>query len=393
MSNHPTSSEAASGAGAGQLLRTPLYDLHIERGGKMVPFAGYEMPVQYAMGVLKEHLWTRQKAGLFDVSHMGQLFLIPKDGDYATAARLLEKLVAADLLSLRPGQQRYSQLLNDDGGIIDDLMITRLGFEGHEHWLYLVVNAARKAADLALLEESLPDSVDLKRADDLALIALQGPEARKVVTRLAPQLADLSFMRSQDLQVDGIWMHVTCSGYTGEDGFEISLKRDDAGTFWRVLMDQPEVEAVGLGARDSLRLEAGLCLYGQDIDETTSPVEADIAWSIQKRRREEGGFPGAARIQRQLREGPARLLVGIKPKGRAPARQDTVILDGAGNKIGIVSSGGFGPSVGGPIAMGYVTSAKVAAATDLQLLVRGKSLPAKVADLPFVPHRYHRKAK
>ncbi|HHK75254.1 MAG TPA: glycine cleavage system aminomethyltransferase GcvT [Rhizobiales bacterium] len=374
------------------LLRTPLYDLHRELGAKLVPFAGYEMPVQYAMGVLKEHQWTRLNAGLFDVSHMGQAFLIPEDGRFGTAALFLETLVAADLLSLKPGQQRYTQLLNEQGGILDDLMVTRLCLEGHDHWLYLVVNAARKADDLALLARSLPDNVKLRKADDLALLALQGPQARQVMSRFAPELSGLTFMQSRDLAVEGMWMHVTCSGYTGEDGFEISLKHDEAKTFWSMLLDQPEVEAIGLGARDSLRLEAGLCLYGHDIDETTSPVEAGLAWSIQKRRRLEGGFPGADRILRELSEGPVRKLVGIRPEGRAPAREGTVILDAGGSETGLVTSGGFGPSVKGPVAMGYVAAELSKPGTPVQLVVRGKPMPAKVVRVPFMPHNYHRKA-
>ena len=377
--------------GAAPLKRTLLYDLHVALGAKMVPFAGYEMPVQYPLGVLKEHLWTREKAGLFDVSHMGQAFLVPADGQFDTAARALETLVPADLAALKPGQQRYSQLLDADGGIIDDLMATRLGFAGHEHWLYLVVNASRKDLDLAHIEARLPDGLALRRADGLALIALQGPKAVEVLATHAPEAAKLGFMASLDCPVGGIWCHVSRSGYTGEDGFEISVKTADAVALWRLLSSNPDVNAIGLGARDSLRLEAGLCLYGHDIDTTTSPIEAGLAWSIQKRRRIEGGFPGAARIQRELKDGPSRLRAGIKPEGRAPAREGTEIVSDSGEKLGVITSGGFGPSVNGPIAMGYVAAKFATIGTKINLMVRGKPLPATVVALPFHPHRYARK--
>ncbi len=309
----------------GPLLTTPLHALHGELGAKMVPFAGYDMPVQYPTGVLAEHNWTRASAGLFDVSHMGQCFLIPEDGRYETAAAALETLVPADVMALKPGQQRYSQFTNAEGGILDDLMITRLGHPGHEHWLYLVVNAACKDADYAHMRAHLPAGVTLKVADDLALIAVQGPEAVAAVATLAPSLAGLKFMTSVDLAIDGIWAHVSRTGYTGEDGVEISVKSADAVALTRKLLADPRVKPIGLGARDSLRLEAGLCLYGHDIDTTTSPIEAGLTWSIQKRRRAEGGFLGAARIQKELAEGAPRLRVGILPDGRAPAREGTVV--------------------------------------------------------------------
>jgi aminomethyltransferase len=375
------------------LLRTPLYDLHVAAGAKMVPFAGYEMPVQYPMGVLKEHLWTREKAGLFDVSHMGQAFLIPEDKRFETAAAFVETLCAADLSALKPGQQRYSQLLNEHGGILDDLMATRLGFAGHEHWLYLVVNASRKDSDLKHIEARLPAGLALRRADGFALIALQGPKAVEVLATHCPDAAKLDFMGSVDAAVGGIWCHISRSGYTGEDGVEISVKAGDAVALWSLLAAHPDVAPIGLGARDSLRLEAGLCLYGHDIDEVTSPIEAGLAWSIQKRRRLEGGFPGAARIQRELTNGPARRRVGIKPEGRAPAREGAVIQSIGGQTIGIVTSGGFGPTVNGPIAMGYVDATHAAPGTQLTLIVRDKPLPARVAELPFVPNRFHRKPK
>lgn len=374
----------------GPLLTTPLHALHGELGAKMVPFAGYDMPVQYPTGVLAEHNWTRASAGLFDVSHMGQCFLIPEDGRYETAAVALEALVPADVMALRPGQQRYSQFTNAEGGILDDLMITRLGHPGHEHWLYLVVNAACKDADYAHMRAHLPAGVTLKVADDLALIAVQGPEAVAAVATLAPSLAGLKFMTSVDLAIDGIWAHVSRTGYTGEDGVEISVKSADAVALTRKLLADPRVKPIGLGARDSLRLEAGLCLYGHDIDATTSPIEAGLTWSIQKRRRAEGGFLGAARIQKDLAEGAPRLRVGILPDGRAPAREGTVVKSADGQPIGTVTSGGFGPTINGPLAMGYVNRRFAEPGTPVLLEVRGKDLPGKVVTMPFAPHRYVR---
>ena len=374
----------------GPLLTTPLHALHGELGAKMVPFAGYDMPVQYPTGVLAEHNWTRASAGLFDVSHMGQCFLIPEDGRYETAAAALEALVPADVMALKPGQQRYSQFTNAEGGILDDLMITRLGHPGHEHWLYLVVNAACKDADYAHMRAHLPAGVTLKVADDLALIAVQGPEAVAAVATLAPSLAGLKFMTSVDLAIDGIWAHVSRTGYTGEDGVEISVKSADAVALTRKLLADPRVKPIGLGARDSLRLEAGLCLYGHDIDTTTSPIEAGLTWSIQKRRRADGGFLGAARIQKELAEGAPRLRVGILPDGRAPAREGTVVKSADGQPIGTVTSGGFGPTINGSLAMGYVNRRFAEPGTPVLLEVRGKDLPGKVVTMPFAPHRYVR---
>jgi aminomethyltransferase len=386
-----------TGDGDTPLKRTPLYDFHVQLGAKMVPFAGYEMPVNYPLGVLKEHQHVREKAGLFDVSHMGQAFLIPKDGEFATAARALEALAPGNFLALKPGRQRYSQLLNEKGGVLDDLMVTRLGLEGHEHWLYIVVNAARKDQDFALIRENMPDGVELKIMDGLALIALQGPKAAQVLGSFASAVTSMPFMSSLDLPVsvfgDELWMHVSRSGYTGEDGYELSLKTDDAVKFWQALQVQEDVEAIGLGARDSLRLEAGLCLYGHDIDESITPVEAGLTWSIGKRRREEGGFPGAERILAEFKDGPAKKLVGIQPEGRAPAREGTKIFSPDGRQIGIITSGGYGPSVGGPIAMGYVAKDYIGIDNALELEVRGKRLSAKVCRLPFVPHHYYRKQK
>jgi aminomethyltransferase len=372
------------------LLQTPLHAEHVALGARMVPFAGYHMPVQYPAGILTEHNWTREHAGLFDVSHMGQAFLVAEDKNHETAARALEALIPADVLNLKPNQQRYSQLLGQDGGILDDLMVTRVGAPGHEGWLYLVVNASMKDADYAHIQAHLPQGVSLNRKDDLALMALQGPSAAAVLAGLAPETADLPFMMSADVQIDGVWCHVSRSGYTGEDGFEISCQVQDAAKLWNKLLSNPEVKPIGLGARDSLRLEAGLCLYGHDIDTTTSPIEAGLIWSIQKRRREEGGFPGAERVQREIREGASRVRVGIRPEGRAPAREGTVITTPDGREVGLVTSGGFGPTVNGPVAMGYVAKDVSTVGTDLHLIVRGKPLPAKVAAMPFAPHRYKR---
>jgi aminomethyltransferase len=319
---------------------------------------------------------------------MGQAAVIGPD--HASAARALETLVPADLLSLKPGQQRYTQLLDENGGILDDLMVTRPENPLQEGELLLVVNASTKEADYAHLAANLPAGVELRRFDDRALLALQGPAAETVLARQAPDVASLAFMQGAATMVARIPAHVSRSGYTGEDGFEISVPADRAAELWQVLMADEQVKPIGLGARDSLRLEAGLCLYGHDIDTTTSPVEAGLAWSIQKRRREEGGFPGAARIQREIREKPSRLRVGLKPEGRAPAREGTVITTPEGREVGHVTSGGFGPTVNGPIAMGYVAREVAAVGTELRLVVRGKPLPAKVTAMPFAPHRYRR---
>jgi aminomethyltransferase len=362
------------------LKRTPLYALHRELGAKMVPFAGYEMPVHYPPGILAEHVHTRSQAGLFDVSHMGQMRLAGMDPVAA-----LEALVPGDLQALAPMRMRYTLLLNEQGGILDDLMATRL-----EDGLFLVVNAARKEADFAHLRDRLSDRATVEPLEDRALLALQGPLAAAVLSRFVEGISRLGFMSAVGATLDGRKCLVTRSGYTGEDGFEISLPATDAEGLARVLIAQPEVSPIGLGARDSLRLEAGLCLYGHDIDETTTPIEADLAWTIGKRRRAEGGFPGGPIILRQLAQGAQRKRVGIRPDGRAPAREDTPIAGAEGERIGRVTSGGFGPSVGGPIAMGYVDRAHAAEGTALDLLVRGVPRPAHVVRLPFVPTRYYR---
>lgn len=361
------------------LKRTPLHALHKALGAKLVPFAGYEMPVQFPAGILKEHEHTRAKAGLFDVSHMGQATLAGRD-----AAALLETLVPGDIVGLADRRMRYTQFTNESGGILDDLMALRWGDE-----VVLVVNAACKDADFAHLRQALaPRGARLSVHDDRALLALQGPAAAAALGRLAPEAAALKFMEGTRCLVAGAPAWITRSGYTGEDGYEISLPAAEAERVARRLLDMAEVAPIGLGARDSLRLEAGLCLYGHDIDAATTPVEAGLAWSIAKRRREQGGFPGAAIVQRQLKEGPARKRVGLRPEGRAIAREGAEIVDAAGQRLGRVTSGGFGPTVGGPVAMGYVAAASAAPGTGLSLLVRGQALPARVAPLPFVAHRY-----
>jgi len=369
------------------LKRTPLHELNLNLGAKLVAFAGYAMPVNYRLGILKEHLHTRAKAGLFDVSHMGQAWLVGPD--HATTALALEALVPADIGHLARGQQRYTQLLNDEGGIVDDLMVTRPADAADDGRLLLVVNAARTAVDYAHLTQRLPAGVRLEPARERALLALQGPAARRVMLELSPTAAGLAFMTAAEVSIGGFKAHISRSGYTGEDGFEISVAAASASDLARLLLAQEGVEPVGLGARDSLRLEAGLCLYGHDIDDTTSPIEAGLAWSIPKRRRAEGGFPGAARIKHELANGSERRRVGIRPDGRAPAREGTEILAPAGARLGTVTSGGFGPSINAPIAMGYV-SAPASAGTPVALLVRGKALGAAVVPLPFVPHRYAR---
>ena len=370
------------------LQRTPLYEAHKALGAKLVPFAGYEMPVQYPTGVLTEHNWTRANAGLFDVSHMGQCFIVGPD--FETTSRAMEKLVPADIAGLAPHQQRYSQLLNEDGGVLDDLMITRAAYKGYEGWLYVVVNASRKTIDYAHIEEHLPDSLKLQRGEDMALLALQGPKAVAVLEKFTPAVADLKFMHYAPLDIEGIAAHVTRSGYTGEDGFELSVFAKDAARLWDLLMADPLVRPIGLGARDSLRLEAGLCLYGHELDESTSPNEAGLLWSIAKHRREAGGFIGAARVQHELAEGVSRKRVGIKPEGRAPARDGTEIQNADGVKIGVITSGGFGPTVNGPIAMGYVETAFADVGTPINLIVRGQAMPAQIIKLPFIPNNFKR---
>ncbi len=363
------------------LKTTPLDALHRSLGAKMVPFAGYSMPVQFAAGVLTEHKHTRAAAGLFDVSHMGQVAL---RGDGVAAA--LEALVPGELQALREGRMRYTLLLNERAGILDDLMVTNRG-----DFFYVVVNAACKDADIAHLRACLPPSVTVEPWEDRALLALQGPQAVAALQRHTDfDLSALRFMASAEMALGGTSCLVSRSGYTGEDGVEISVAATAAQALAETLLAEPEVEPIGLGARDSLRLEAGLCLYGHDIDETTTPVEASLTWAIGKRRRAEGGFPGDAVVMRQLSEGTARRRVGIRPDGRAPAREGTVLTDPDGNAIGAITSGGFGPTAGGPVAMGYVQTEHATTGARINAIVRGKPLPAQVVDMPFVAQNYYR---
>jgi aminomethyltransferase len=364
------------------LARTPLYELHVGEGARMVPFAGYAMPVQYKSGIIAEHLHTRAKAGLFDVSHMGQAVLSGPD-----AARKLEMLVPADIVGMAPGRQRYTQFLDESSGILDDLMVTRLPGAGER--LGLVVNASNKEADFAHLRTSLPD-LKLEVLADRALLALQGPKAAQALARLLPDVEKMAFMSWREFAWNGSPLFVSRSGYTGEDGYEISVPAAGVCAFAERLLVDPDVALVGLGARDSLRLEAGLCLHGHDIDTSTNPVEAGLAWSIQKRRRQEGGFPGADRIQRELAEGAQRRRVGLDLAGKAPAREGAEITAPDGRPIGRVTSGGFAPSLGRPIAMAYVERDFAAPGTELNIIVRGTPLAARVTQLPFVPHRYFR---
>ncbi len=373
-----------------QLKRTPLYDLHLSLGAKMVPFAGYDMPVQYPAGVLKEHLQTREKAGLFDVSHMGQVILRARSGRVEDAALALEKLVPVDILGIKAGRQRYGFFTDENGGILDDLMITNRG----DH-LLVVVNAACKDADVAHMKAKLADTCEVELLDR-ALLALQGPKAETVLASLSPDIASMKFMDVRDATIAGIACIVSRSGYSGEDGFEISVPADRAVDLANALLAHPDCEPIGLGARDSLRLEAGLCLYGNDIDTTTSPVEGAIEWAIQKARRKggarEGGFPGADRILSELENGPARRRVGLKPDGKAPVRSHAKIYsdENGTSEIGEVTSGTFGPSAGGPVAMGYLPSSHATVGTTVYAEVRGKYLPMTVAALPFVTQTYKR---
>ena len=373
------------------LNRTPLHALHVSLGGKMVPFAGYDMPVQYPAGVLREHLHTRQAAGLFDVSHMGQIALRPKSGEVKDAALALERLVPQDIVAVAPGRQRYAQFTAENGGILDDLMVANFGSH-----LFLVVNAACKAEDEALLRAGLSDACEIESLADRALIALQGPKAESVLARLCADVPAMRFMDSGPRRIDGIDCFVSRSGYTGEDGFEISVPAEHAEALATKLLADGDVLPIGLGARDSLRLEAGLCLYGHDIDTTTTPVEGALEWSVQKSRRDggvrAGGFPGAETILAQFGQGASRRRVGLRPEGRAPVREGAVLFaDSASSEpIGAVTSGGFGPSLNAPVAMGYVPSSLAAADTSIFAEVRGQRLPMRIAPMPFIPNTYKR---
>ncbi len=361
--------------------RSPLHALHRARGGRMVAFADWSLPVQYATGLLAEHIQCRTRAALFDVSHMGQATL---RGAGAIAA--LERLIPGDIAGLPDGHSRYSMLLNEAGGIIDDIVVTRLSADR----LFLVINASRRNEDLAHLARALPPDVVVDPHEERALLALQGPAAAAAVARVFPDADKLRFMGAMETRFDDAPALVTRSGYTGEDGFEIALPPSRAEALAERLLRDPDVLPAGLGARDSLRLEAGLPLWGADIDELTSPIEAGLGFAVGKRRRVEGGFPGAALVADQIARGPHRKRVGIRPDGRAPARAGTVIAAIDGTAAGSVTSGGFGPTVGGPVSMGYVRRDLAAPGTAVTLLVRGRAVPATVTAMPFVPSRVHR---
>ncbi len=368
------------------LEHTPLHDLHQALGARMVPFAGYSMPVHYPAGIIQEHLHTRSRAGLFDVSHMGQALL-----EGAAAAPDFETLAPGDIETLHPGQIRYTQLLDENGNILDDLMATRLADEGGRQRLFLVVNAAAKAADFAHIASALPDCA-LTVLGDRALLALQGQKAAAVLERLIPGVAKLAFMSSGDFAAKGVAFRISRSGYTGEDGFEISLAAHAAVDFAKTLLGDPDVLPVGLGARDLLRLEAGLCLCGHDIDATTNPVEAGLLWSISKRRRERGGFPGYQRVKEAIAQGPSRRRVGFLIDGKIPAREGAEVRTLDGRRIGALTSGGFAPSLGRPIGMGYVEAKAVKIGAPVHLIVRGKPVEATISSMPFMPHAYFRGA-
>jgi len=374
-----------------QLKRTPLHALHVACGGKMVPFAGYDMPVQFAAGVLREHLHTRDNAGLFDVSHMGQIALRPKSGKVEDAALALERLVPQDILAIPPGRQRYAQFTNGSGGILDDLMVANFGSH-----LFLVVNAACKAADEAHLRAHLSDVCAIEPLAERALLALQGPKAESVLARLCADAPSMRFMDAGPHCIGGIDCFVSRSGYTGEDGFEISVPAEAAEPLAKTLLANGEVLPIGLGARDSLRLEAGLCLYGHDIDATTTPVEGALEWSIQKSRRQggarAGGFPGAETVLDQFANGAPRRRVGLRPEGRAPVREGAALFADAASseQIGAVTSGGFGPSLNAPVAMGYLPASQAATGGLVFAELRGQRLPLRIAAMPFVPNTYKR---
>ena len=358
--------------------KTPLFDLHVELGGKMVDFAGWMMPVNYALGVAGEHKQVREKAGLFDVSHMGQVELRGEN-----IAEKLEAIAPSSFTTLPEGKARYTFFTNPEGGIMDDLIISNAG----DHF-FVVVNASMRDQDIGHMRANL-DGVEVVELDR-ALIAIQGPAAETIVSAVAPVAADLKFMETTVANMFGAECRISRLGYTGEDGYEISIPNDRVVDITREFLKHEDLEMAGLGARDSLRLEAGLCLYGNDIDNSTSPVEAQLNWAMQKVRRENGGFPGAERILRELAEGPARKLCGIKPEGRAPARRGVEVADKNGNVIGSISSGGFGPTYGGPVSMGYIAAEFAAPGTEVDLLIRGKAMPATIIKLPFVQQNYKR---
>ena len=364
------------------LKKTPLFDAHVAAGARMVPFAGYSMPVQYRDGVMKEHLWTREHAGLFDVSHMGQARLRG-----VSPLSAFEDVTPGDFIGLKPGKQRYSLLLNKKGGIIDDLMAARPDADG----LFVVVNGACKDNDFKIIDNELAGQVSIERLETRALLALQGPEAGAVLAAHVPEAATMVFMDSRAMTAFGTDAIISRSGYTGEDGFEISVPADQATRIWSLLLGDERVRPIGLGARDSLRLEAGLPLYGHDVDETVSPVEADLAFAVSVKRRAARDFPGAARIAAELADGATRRRVGFRVLEGAPAREGAEIADETGQIVGVVTSGGFSPSLSVPIGMGFVPPALSSPGQMLTVIVRGKAQPAEVVAMPFVPHRYHRK--
>ena len=382
-------------AAAEALLTTALHGAHGALGARMVPFAGYHMPVQYE-GVLTEHLWTRDHAGLFDVSHMGAGLLIldrpsgDGEADHATVAALVETLVPSDLIGLRRGQLRYTMLLNSEGGVIDDLMVGRPLDDDDQGRLFIVVNAGTKDADFHLIAQAAAGRATLRRLDDWSLLALQGPQAAAVLDDILPGAADGGFMTWRRKELDGVGLIVARAGYTGEDGFELTVPNAIAADLWDRLIAAPRVRPVGLGARDSLRLEAGLPLYGHDLDHTVSPVEAGMAFVVAGRRRAASDFPGAGRILKELTDGPARVRAGLRIAG-APAREGAQIVDADGAQVGQVTSGAPSPSLGAPIAIGFVPPPLAAVGTRLQVMVRGRAQPAEIVPLPFVPHRYVRK--
>ena len=378
------------------LKRTPLYPVHVAAGARLVEFGGYEMPVQYRDGILKEHLWTREHAGAFDVSHMGPSFLTlteksgDPDADHRAVAALAEKIVCGDIAGLKPGQLRYTLLLNEQGGMVDDLMIGRPLQPDRAGMLYIVVNAGTKDGDFARFQAAAGEAARLTRADDRALIALQGPEAALVLAEILPEAGALGFMGFRRIEYQGNGLVISRSGYTGEDGYEILVPASIAEAFWNRLAEDERVRPIGLGARDSLRLEAGLPLYGHDADGTVSPIEAGLGFAVSKRRLKAGDFPGADRVARERGGELKRVRVGLKVLEGAPAREGADIVDAAGSVVGRVTSGGFAPSLGAPIAMGFVPPALAEPATRLGVVVRGKTQAAEVTPMPFVPHRYVR---
>lgn len=378
------------------LKKTPLHALHVKLGGRMVEFGGYDMPIQYPEGIMAEHNWTRAHAGLFDVSHMGPSFLaLPQlgggDEAHRKVAAIVEKLVPSDIAGLAPGKVQLTVLLNENGGIVDDLMIGRPADPARQGMLYIVVNAGTKDNDFALIQKTAGADAELRRADDRALIALQGPEAEAVIAPIIPEAVALTFMNFVRVEHPEFGrMIATRCGYTGEDGFEILVPAEKAEAFAERLLSDARVKPIGLGARDSLRLEGGMCLYGHDIDTTKTPVSASLAWMVSKVRRERGDFPGAQRILAELKDGVPSKRVGIKPLGRAPAREGTEVQSEDGEVVGVITSGGFGPTVNGPVAQGYVDTSYAKVGTPLKLIVRGKALDAEVAAMPFVPAKYKR---